>query len=46
MDVEGRVMSYIVTKDGIIYQSDLGDRTKELAEAMQAYNPDTWDKID
>ena len=41
------VMTFIVNKDGIVYQSDLGDKTKELASAMQAYNPDkTWEKMD
>jgi hypothetical protein len=41
------VMTFIVNKDGIVYQSDLGDKTKELAAAMRAYNPDkTWGKID
>jgi hypothetical protein len=41
------VMTFIVNKDGIVYQTDLGDKTKELASAMQAYNPDsTWEKVE
>lgn len=41
------VMTFIVNKDGIVYQSDLGDKTKELAEAIEAYNPgSTWAKVD
>jgi hypothetical protein len=37
----------MVNKDGIVYQSDLGDKTKELAGAIEAYNPDgTWEKVD
>jgi len=41
------VMTFMVNKDGIVYQSDFGDKTKEIAAAMQAYNPDsTWEKVD
>ena len=41
------VMTFIVNKDGIVYQSDLGDKTKELAGAIEAYNPDSaWEKVD
>ena len=40
-------MTFIVNKDGIVYQSDLGDKTKELASAIEAYNPDSkWEKVD
>jgi hypothetical protein len=40
-------MTFMVNKDGIVYQSDFGDKTKEIAAAMQAYNPDsTWEKVD
>jgi len=41
------VMTFIVNKDGIVYQSDLGNKTKELAAAIEAYSPDSaWEKID
>ena len=30
-----------------VYQSDLGDKTKELASAIEAYNPDSrWEKVE
>jgi hypothetical protein len=41
------VMTFIVNQSGIVYEKDLGDKTQELAAAMQAYNPDdTWDNAD
>jgi hypothetical protein len=41
------VKTFMVNKDGIVYQSDLGDKTKELASAIEAYNPDSkWEKVD
>jgi hypothetical protein len=37
------VMTFIVGRDGTIYQKDLGPRTSSLAAAMIAFNPDkTW----
>lgn len=37
------IMTFIVGKDGIIYQKDLGDKTEELASAITDYSPDnTW----
>ena len=40
------VMTFIVDKDGIIYQKDLGPNTASVAKAMTAYNPDkTWKKV-
>ena len=37
------VMTFIVAKDGQVYQKDLGPRTTSLAAAMITYNPDkTW----
>ena len=41
------VMTFIVNKNGIVYEKDLGEKTQELASAMDTYNPDkTWDKAD
>jgi hypothetical protein len=40
-------MTFIVDKSGVVYQKDLGDKTQELASAMQAYDPDkTWMTVD
>lgn len=37
------IMTFIVGKDGIVYQKDLGEKTVELAQAMAEYNPgDGW----
>jgi Protein of unknown function (DUF2950) len=41
------VMTFVVNKDGIVYQKDLGPNTAGLASAMTEYNPDnTWDRED
>jgi Protein of unknown function (DUF2950) len=41
------VMTFVVNKDGIVYQKDLGPNTAALASAMTEYNPDnTWDRQD
>ena len=40
------VMTFIVDKDGTVYQKDLGPDTDKLARAMAAYNPDaSWTKV-
>jgi hypothetical protein len=37
------VMTFIVGQDGIVYQKDLGEETKDVAAAMAEYNPgDGW----
>lgn len=37
------VMTFVVGKDGIVYQKDLGEKTAEIATAMTEYNPgDGW----
>ena len=33
------IMTFIVGKDGIVYQKDLGEKTGTLAQAMQEYDP-------
>ncbi len=39
------VMTFIVDRDGIVYQKDLGEKTDAIARAMTAYNPDAgWTK--
>jgi DUF2950 family protein len=41
------VMTFIVNHDGIVYQKDLGPRTRELAMAMRTFDPDrTWTKAE
>ncbi len=38
------VMTFVVNRQGIIFQKDLGEQTSELAKAMTAYDPDdSWD---
>lgn len=37
------IMTFVVGKDGTVYQKDLGEKTAELAQAIQQYNPgDGW----
>ncbi|HKF20924.1 MAG TPA: DUF2950 domain-containing protein [Candidatus Angelobacter sp.] len=37
------IMTFIVGKDGVVYQKDLGQKTAELVPAIQEYNPgDGW----
>jgi len=37
------IMTFIVDKDGVVFQKDLGDKTQEVATAMAEYNPgDGW----
>jgi Protein of unknown function (DUF2950) len=41
------VMTFIVDKDGVVYQKDLGERSADLAKAMKEYDPDsTWKKAE
>lgn len=41
------LMTFIVNKDGVVYQKNLGPDTAMLARATNAYNPDaSWSKAD
>jgi hypothetical protein len=41
------VMTFIVNRDGTVYQKDLGAQTVVRARAMSQYNPDsTWKRVD
>ena len=41
------VMTFIVNRDGIVYQQDLGPQTSDVASTMKEYNPDqSWEPID
>jgi hypothetical protein len=33
------IMTFIVGKDGVIYEKDLGEKTSEEVSAVTAYNP-------
>jgi hypothetical protein len=40
------IMTFIVGKDGTVYQKDLGEKTAEVAVAMAEYNPgDGWNSV-
>jgi hypothetical protein len=42
---ETGVMTFMVSKDGVVYQKDLGPDTEALARSMAAYDPDpSWTK--
>jgi hypothetical protein len=37
------IMTFVIGKDGTVYQKDLGEKTADLASAMAEYNPgDGW----
>jgi hypothetical protein len=37
------IMTFIVGRDGLVYQKDLGEKTTDASEAMAEYNPaDGW----
>jgi hypothetical protein len=41
------VMTFIVSQDGVVYETDLGPDTAKLAGAMTDYNPDgTWQRAE
>jgi hypothetical protein len=41
------VMTFIVGKDGVVYQQDLGEKTSDLAAAIEDYNPaDGWTAVE
>jgi hypothetical protein len=41
------VMTFIVNQSGGVYQKDLGDKTSDLAPAIQAFDPDkTWEPVE
>jgi hypothetical protein len=41
------VMTFIVNKEGLVYQRNLGRNTAKIVQAMKAYNPDqTWKKAE
>jgi hypothetical protein len=38
---ESGIMTFVVGKDGIVYQRNLGEKTGRIAARMKDYNPDT-----
>ena len=41
------ITTFIVNKDGVVYQKDLGKDTAKTARSMENYDPDsTWEKTD
>ena len=40
------IMTFVIGPDGIVYQKDLGDKTKDIAMSMAEYNPgDGWSRV-
>jgi hypothetical protein len=40
------VMSFLVSHQGEVYEKDLGEKTRELTKAIQAYDPDaSWQPV-
>ena len=40
------VMTFVIDKDGVVYEKNLGANTADLVKAMAAYNPDqTWKAV-
>ena len=40
-------MTFMVGKDGVVYQKNLGENTQVLATSMTAYNPgDGWVSVE
>jgi len=41
------VMTFLIDREGVVYQKDLGEKTVELAKAITAYDPDeSWEKVE
>jgi hypothetical protein len=37
------VMTFVLNRNGVVYQKDLGERTSEIAESIKTYDPsDGW----
>ena len=40
------IMTFIVGKDGKVYEKDLGEKTRDVVSAMTEYNPDSsWSEV-
>lgn len=41
------VMTFLIDREGVVYQKDLGENTADLAKAITAFDPDeTWEKVE
>jgi hypothetical protein len=41
------VMSFLISRDGVIFQKNLGENTSDAAKAINAFNPDeTWKPVE
>ena len=41
------IMTFMVCKNGKVLQKDLGEKTKEVVEAIDSFDPDeTWTPLD
>jgi hypothetical protein len=41
------VMSFLINRDGVTFQKDLGERTSDVAEGMTAFNlGDGWTALE
>jgi hypothetical protein len=41
------VMSFMINQDGVVFQKDLGERTSDIVETMNAFNPDeAWTPVE
>jgi hypothetical protein len=44
---ESGIMSFIMNREGVVYEKDLGEKTAEVAAAIDTYNPDEgWTPIE
>ena len=40
-------MTFIVNRQGIVYEKNLGPKTEEIAKAITKYDPDkTWKQVE
>ena len=40
------IKTFIVSREGVVYEKDLGDGTLEAFKTMERYNPDsTWQPV-
>ena len=40
------IMTFVIGPDGVVYQRDLGEKTKDTAMSMAEYNPgDGWSRV-
>jgi hypothetical protein len=40
------VMSFLINRDGDLFQRDLGAQTTQIAESLRAFDPDSWSPVE